>query len=54
MRGRAKTSGVNVETEFANVLGIRDGKVLRLCLCSNRDRALAELGLAPEGGSPAS
>jgi ketosteroid isomerase-like protein len=46
MSGRGKTSGVSVETEFANVLDIRDGKVVRLCLYSDRDRALAELGLA--------
>jgi hypothetical protein len=46
--------GVNVETEFANVLRIRDGKVMRLCLYSNRDRAFADLGLGPDGGSAAS
>ncbi len=54
MRGRGKTSGVSVETEFANLLWIRDGKVMRLCLYSNRDRALADLGLAPHGDSAAS
>jgi 2-(1,2-epoxy-1,2-dihydrophenyl)acetyl-CoA isomerase len=53
MRGRGKTSGVTVETKFANVLWIRDDKVTRLCLYSNRDRALADLGLSREGGSPA-
>jgi ketosteroid isomerase-like protein len=46
MRGRGKTSGVNVETEFANLLHLRDRKVLRLCLYSNREHALADLGLA--------
>jgi ketosteroid isomerase-like protein len=45
MRGRGKTSGVNVETEFANLLSLRDGKVMRLCLYSNCERALADLGL---------
>jgi 2-(1,2-epoxy-1,2-dihydrophenyl)acetyl-CoA isomerase len=49
MRGRGKTSGVKVETEFANLLDIRDGSVVRLTLYSDRDRALADLGLAPEG-----
>ncbi len=48
MSGRGKTSGVNVETEFANVLDLRDGKVTRLCLYSMRERALADLGLDPE------
>jgi ketosteroid isomerase-like protein len=45
MSGRGKTSGVNVETDFANLLDIRDGRVVRLTLYSNRDRALADLGL---------
>ena len=45
MSGRGKTSGANVQTEFANVLDVRDGKVTRLALYSNRDRALADLGL---------
>jgi ketosteroid isomerase-like protein len=46
MSGRGKTSGVNVETEFANLLDIRDGRVVRLTLYSNRERASADLGLA--------
>lgn len=45
MSGRGKTSGVDVDTEFANVLHIRERKVMRLCLYSYRDRALAGLGL---------
>ena len=45
MSGRGKTSGANVQTEFANVLDVRAGKVTRLALYSNRDRALADLGL---------
>ena len=45
MSGRGKTSGVRVQTEFANLLHFRDGKVVRLCLYSDRDRALADLGL---------
>jgi ketosteroid isomerase-like protein len=35
-----------VETEFANLLHLRNHKVSRLCLYSDRDRALADLGLA--------
>jgi ketosteroid isomerase-like protein len=43
--GRGKTSGVEVEMEFVNVLDIRGGKVVRLCLYGDRERALADLGL---------
>jgi ketosteroid isomerase-like protein len=45
MGGRGKTSGVGVETEFANVLHVRRQKISRLCLYSSRDSALADLGL---------
>ena len=45
MRGRGKLSGVCVETEFANLLHLRDRKVVRLWL-SNGEHALADLGLA--------
>ena len=45
MSGRGKTSGVSVETEFANLLEIRDGRVTRLVLYSSRDRARADLGV---------
>jgi 2-(1,2-epoxy-1,2-dihydrophenyl)acetyl-CoA isomerase len=43
MRGRGRTSGVDVENEFANVLSIRDRKVIQLCLYSSRERALIDL-----------
>ncbi len=43
--GRGKTSGVSVETEFANLLHVREGRISRLSLYSDRDRALADLGL---------
>jgi ketosteroid isomerase-like protein len=45
MGGRGKTSGLRVETQFANVFDLRDGAVRRLRLYSDRDRALADLGL---------
>ena len=46
MSGRGKTSGVNVETEFANLLHLRDSTVARLCLYYSREQALADLCLA--------
>jgi hypothetical protein len=49
MRGRGKASGVDVETEFANLLHLRNHKVSRLCLYHDRERALADLGLAEQG-----
>ena len=41
---RGKTSGVDVVTRNANVFEIRDGKVIRITLCS-LERALADLGV---------
>jgi ketosteroid isomerase-like protein len=46
---RGKTSGVEVENLNANVLTISDGKVTRLASYSDRDRALADLGLEGQG-----
>ena len=46
--GRAKGSGMDlsqVPTQQANVFQIRDGKVTRLALYWDGDRALADLGL---------
>jgi ketosteroid isomerase-like protein len=45
MGGRGKTSGAGVETEFANVLELRDGSVVALTLYSNRRHAFADLGV---------
>ncbi len=49
MSGRGKASGVNVETEFANVLHIRDDAIAELRLYSSRERAFTDLGLTREG-----
>jgi ketosteroid isomerase-like protein len=45
MGGRGKTSGLRVETDFANVFDMRGGAVTRLRLYADRLRALADLGL---------
>jgi hypothetical protein len=50
--GRGKTSKADltqVRAEGTDVFHIRQGKVTRLVLFADRDRAFADLGLAPEG-----
>lgn len=52
-RGRGKTSGMDVgqvRSNGAQLFHVRGGKVTRLVLYWDRDRALADLGLAPEAG----
>jgi ketosteroid isomerase-like protein len=51
---RGKTSGLEagqMRTEGAHLFHIRAGKVTRLVVYWDRDRALADLGLAPEPDS---
>src|SRR5215469_15806727 len=48
-RGRGKGSGVETQTKAAGVVHFRDGKVTRLVMYWDREHALADLGLAPEG-----
>jgi ketosteroid isomerase-like protein len=52
--GRGKASGLEVDqmsAKGANLFHIRDGKVTRLALYWDRQRALADIGLPPEAGS---
>jgi hypothetical protein len=45
MRGVGRLSGATTDTKTVNLFHIRGGKVVRLVLYSNCDRALADLGL---------
>jgi hypothetical protein len=52
--GRGKASGLDagrVKTEGVNLFQIRDDKVVRLVVYFDRERALADLDLAPDTGS---
>jgi hypothetical protein len=53
--GRGRTSGLEVAqvwSDTAAVFQMRRRKVTKLILYLDRERALADLGLAPEGDSP--
>jgi ketosteroid isomerase-like protein len=52
--GRAKRGGLDMgqlRAKGAHLFHVRDGKVARLVFYFGRERALADLGLAPDAGS---
>jgi ketosteroid isomerase-like protein len=50
--GRGRTSGLELESRsVANLVHLRDGKVTKIVVYLDREQALADLGLASEGGS---
>jgi ketosteroid isomerase-like protein len=52
--GRGKSSQVEIArtpSRSAGIFEFRDGRVIRLTFYFDREHALADLGLAPEGGS---
>jgi ketosteroid isomerase-like protein len=49
--GRGKTSGLETEQGAANLFTLRSGKVTRLVIYWDRDRAFADLALTPDTGT---
>jgi ketosteroid isomerase-like protein len=49
--GRAKASGLEIGQMRANLFHVQGGKVTRLVAYWDRERAFADLGLAPESGA---
>jgi ketosteroid isomerase-like protein len=52
--GRGKTSGLEVgqmQAKGAHLFQVRDGKVTRIVVYLDGERALADLGLGPDAGS---
>jgi ketosteroid isomerase-like protein len=53
--GRGKTSGLELDalsTRGADIVYVRDGKAIKVVKYYDRERALADFGLASEGGPP--
>ncbi len=53
--GRGKTSGIELgelQSKGAHLFDLRGGKVARLVVWNDRDRAFADLGLEPGGDPP--
>jgi ketosteroid isomerase-like protein len=48
VRGRGRTSGVEIAGQRANLFRVRDGKVKSLVVYWDRDRALADAGLSAQ------
>ena len=48
MAGLGRRTGADVEAAFANVVHLRDGKVVKLVMYPNRESALADLGPSAE------
>lgn len=53
LAGRGKTSRLDVGAKSAALFHVRRGKVTRLVIWVDRERALADLGLAPNADFPA-
>jgi ketosteroid isomerase-like protein len=49
--GRGKRSGLEIGDKAAELFEIHDGKVSRIVVYFDRDRALADLGLTPDTGT---